>query len=130
MRPIRHLALLLLTFACLAWPQSVTWSEHIAPIIYSNCTSCHRPGQVAPLPMTSFDEVRRRAGTISQTVQSHYMPPWKPEPGWVPYRDERRLTPDQIAMIQKWIDNGMPEGDASKAPKLPVFPEGWQIGTP
>jgi uncharacterized protein (TIGR03437 family) len=116
--------------ACLAWPQPVTWSEHIAPIIYKNCTSCHRPGQVAPLPMTSYDEVRRRAGTIAQTVKSHYMPPWKPEPGWAPYRDERRLSEDQIAQIQQWVDDGMPEGDAAKAPKLPAFPDGWQLGTP
>ena len=58
------------------------------------------------------------------------MPPWKPEPGWTAYRDERRLTPDQISLIQQWVDGGMPQGDPSKAPLAPQYTDGWQLGTP
>jgi len=126
-----------LTFAFLfaaavspAGAQSVTWSEHIAPIIYNNCTNCHRPGQVSALPLQSYDDVRRRASTVLQTVQSRFMPPWKPEPGWVAYRNERRLTPDQIALITQWMNDGMPRGDQSKEPPAPVFNDSWLLGTP
>ena len=104
-----------------AHAQTVTWSEHIAPIIYNNCTSCHRPGQVSALSLMSYDDVRRRGSLVAQTVQTRYMPPWKPEPGWVAYRDERRLTPEQIALISKWVEDGMPRGDSSKEPQLPAF---------
>ena len=109
---------------------SVTWSGQIAPIIYENCTSCHRPGQVAPFSLLTYDDARQHGRTIAADTQSRYMPPWKPEPGWSAYRDERRLTTAQIAQIQQWVDNGMPEGDASKTPAAPLFADDWQLGTP
>jgi uncharacterized protein (TIGR03437 family) len=110
--------------------QDVTWSEHIAPIIYKNCTNCHRTGQVSALPLTNYDDVRRRASTVLQTVQTRFMPPWKPEPGWVPYRDERRLSAEQMALISKWVNDGMPRGDQSKEPPAPTFNDSWLLGTP
>ena len=58
------------------------------------------------------------------------MPPWKPEPGWAAYRDERRLTPAQISLIQQWVDGGMPQGDAWNAPLVPQYTDAWQLGTP
>jgi uncharacterized protein (TIGR03437 family) len=118
------------TAAALGHAQTPNFSEHIAPIIYNNCTKCHRPGQVAPLTLMSYDDVRQHGRTIASQTQNRYMPPWKPEPGWVAYRDERRLTPDQIALIQQWVANGMPQGDAAKAPPVPQFPDGWQLGIP
>jgi uncharacterized protein (TIGR03437 family) len=123
-------ALLFAAAVCPAGAQTVTWSEQIAPIIYQNCTNCHRPGQVSALPLTSYDDVRRRGSTVLQTVQSRFMPPWKPAPGWVAYRGERRLTSDQIALISQWINDGMPRGDASKEPPAPVFSDTWLLGTP
>ncbi len=110
--------------------QTVTFSEQIAPIIYNNCSKCHRPGQVAPFSLLTFDDVRTHGRTIATVTQSHYMPPWKPEPGWSAYRDERRLTADQISLIQQWVTVGMPQGDPAKAPAAPVFTDGWQLGTP
>jgi uncharacterized protein (TIGR03437 family) len=110
--------------------QTVTFNEHIAPIIYNNCSSCHRPNQIGPFPLMSYDDVRKKALTIAAVTERRYMPPWKPEPGWVAYRDERRLTPDQIALIQKWVADGAPEGDVSKAVRPPIFTDGWQLGTP
>lgn len=110
--------------------QTVTWSEHIAPIVYDNCAGCHRPGQVSPMPFLSYDDVRRRGSLVAQVVRTRYMPPWKPEPGWVAYRDERRLTPDQIALIDRWVADGMPRGDMSKEPPLPPFADDWLLGKP
>ncbi len=110
--------------------QDITFTEHIAPIIFNNCVKCHRIGQVAPFALTTYDEVGRRAATIAAVVDSRYMPPWKPEPGWVPYRDERRLTAEQIALIRQWVAEGAPEGDSSRLPQMPAFADGWQLGTP
>ena len=110
--------------------QTITYSENIAPIIYNNCTKCHRSGQVAPFTLTSYSEVKKHAPTIAAATQSRYMPPWKANATWAPFRDELRLSSDQITMIQQWVDAGMPQGDPAKEPAVPVFPEGWQLGTP
>jgi uncharacterized protein (TIGR03437 family) len=110
--------------------QTVTWSEHIAPIVYNNCAGCHRPGQVSPLPLLNYDDVRRRGSLVAQTVRTRYMPPWKPEPGWGEFRDQRRLTPEQIALIDRWVADGMPRGDATKEPPLPAFVDDWLLGRP
>ena len=119
---------LLLAPACLAQP--VTYSEHIAPLLYNNCVKCHRPGQVAPFSLLTFEDAVRHGRDMAAQTQSRYMPPWKPEPGWTKYRDERRLTVTEIATIKNWVDGGMPLGDPSKAPVLPVFNDSWQLGTP
>jgi uncharacterized protein (TIGR03437 family) len=123
-------SLLILAAAGVGHSQTVTYSEHIAPIIYNNCSKCHHPGQVAPISLMSYAEVRQHGRDIATQTQSRFMPPWKPEPGWTAYRDERRLTPAQIALIQKWVADGMPEGDPSKAPLVPQFADGWQLGAP
>src|SRR5262245_44008762 len=110
--------------------QTITWSEHIAPVIYNNCTGCHRPGQVSALSLMGYDDVRRRGSLVAQVVRTRYMPPWKPEPGWAAYRDERRLTPEKIALIDRWVADGMPRGDQSKEPPLPTFVDDWLLGKP
>lgn len=110
--------------------QTVTYNEQIAPIIYANCTKCHRTGQVAPFTLTSYEDVKQHARTIVSVTQSHYMPPWKPEPAYAPYRDERRLTAAQIALIAQWVSSGMELGDPALAPPVPQFPDEWQLGTP
>jgi uncharacterized protein (TIGR03437 family) len=110
--------------------QTVTYAEHIAPLLYNNCTKCHRPGQVAPFSLLTYDDAFRHGRDIAIQTQSRYMPPWKPEPGWAAYRDERRLTPDQIALIQQWVAGGMQQGDPSKAPPTPVYSDDWQLGQP
>jgi uncharacterized protein (TIGR03437 family) len=126
---LRTIFLLAVTIG-LGRAQTVTFNEHIAPIVYGNCSKCHHPGEVAPFSLLSYDDVRSHAQTIATVTQSHYMPPWKPEPGWASYRDERRLTPAQISLIQQWVDGGMPLGDPSQAPLVPQFTDGWQLGTP
>ncbi|MDQ1474011.1 MAG: hypothetical protein QOJ99_5491 [Bryobacterales bacterium] len=131
--PHPKLRLSLCLFPLLAAPvfgQTVTFSEQIAPIIYNNCTKCHRSGQVAPFTLASYEDVKRHAPTIAVVTQSGYMPPWKANASWAPFRDERRLTADQISLIQQWVAAGMPQGDPAKTPALPVFPDGWQLGTP
>ncbi|MBY0455762.1 MAG: hypothetical protein K2V38_00335, partial [Gemmataceae bacterium] len=110
--------------------EKVTFAEHIAPLVFQNCTSCHRPTQVAPFHLRSYADVKKHADTMLEAMQSRYMPPWHPEKGHGEFRHERRLTDAQIKLFADWVKAGMPEGDAKKTPKLPDFPGGWQLGKP
>src|SRR5262245_50053546 len=80
----------------------VNFSEHIAPIVYSRCGGCHRPGESGPFPLTSYQEVSKRGRLIASVTAARYMPPWHAQPAAAPYRDERRLTDGEIALIQEW----------------------------
>src|SRR5262245_33818838 len=78
---------------------NVTLNQHIAPIIYQNCSSCHRPGEAAPFFLMSYSDVQKKGKTIAKVTEARIMPPWKPEPASYAYLDERRLTDEQIALI-------------------------------
>lgn len=108
----------------------VTFNGQIAPIIYQNCSPCHRPGEAAPFSLLSYQEVARKGKTIGKATTQRVMPPWKAEPASYPYRDERRLTDKQIALIQEWVKQGMPEGKDTKQPAPPKFASDWQLGQP
>ncbi len=108
----------------------VTFNKHIAPIIYRNCASCHRPGEAAPFPLLSYLDVVKKGKTIGKVTASHAMPPWKAEPASYAYRDERRLKEEEIALIQAWLKEGMPEGNPADQPEPPKFASGWRLGEP
>ncbi len=110
--------------------QTPTWSENIAPIIYNHCTSCHRPGEIGPFPLTNYTETASRGQMIKYVTEIGYMPPWKPNPQFQRYQRENFLTETQKQQIVEWVNNGMPEGDPSLAPPPPVFPSGSQVGVP
>ena len=107
-----------------------TFSATIAPILYANCVTCHRPGEAAPFPLISYEDVAKRAKLIVKVTGSRYMPPWHAAHGFGDFADERRLTDDQIDVIARWLKAGMPRGDLSKLPALPQFTDGWQLGNP
>lgn len=109
---------------------TITFNEQIAPIVYSKCAGCHRAGESAPFPLTSYQDVAKRGALIATVTAKRVMPPWHAAPAAVSYRDERRLTDEQIALLQSWVKAGMPEGDPAKSPAPPVFPSGWQLGQP
>jgi mono/diheme cytochrome c family protein len=110
---------------------AVTFADTIAPIVFNNCASCHRPGQAAPFSLLSYEDVAKRGALIAQVTASRYMPPWHAEAGFGDFVGERRLTDAQIAAIATWVKNGMPRGDARRMPPAPVFAaEGWRLGEP
>ena len=111
-------------------PENVTFSEHVAPILFNNCTRCHRPGEAAPFALMNYDDAKKRARQIAEVTHKRFMPPWHAEPGHVEYSNERRLTEDQIALLNAWHQQGAKPGDSAKTPPLPKFPEGWQLGKP
>ncbi|HEX3800649.1 MAG TPA: cytochrome c [Verrucomicrobiae bacterium] len=106
-----------------------TFNADIAPIIYQNCSSCHRPGEAAPFSLLSYHDAVRKARMIAKLTGSRTMPPWKAQAASYEYRDDRRLTDAQIALIQEWVAAGTPEGSGT-APEPPKFTSGWQLGEP
>ena len=112
-------------------PSTVTFAETIAPIVYANCVTCHRPGQAAPFSLISYEDVAKRGALIARVTESRYMPPWHGDTDFGGFVGERRLTTEQIATIGAWVKQGMPRGDERRMPKLPEFAaEGWQLGQP
>lgn len=109
---------------------AVTFAKDVAPILYANCISCHRPGEVAPMALRTYDEVRPWARAIKQKVAARQMPPWFADPAHGTFKNDARLTDQQIDTIVKWVDAGAPRGNPADDQKLPTFTEGWQLGEP
>ncbi len=107
-----------------------TFNKDVAPIVFSNCAPCHRPGEVAPFSLLSYVDVVKHADNVVRETQKRHMPPWLPDPGDFPLVGERRLRPDQIDTIRRWAEGGMKEGSAADLPPVPKWPEGWQLGKP
>ncbi|HEV3333347.1 MAG TPA: cytochrome c [Bryobacteraceae bacterium] len=106
-----------------------TYNQDIAPILYQNCAGCHRPGEVAPFSLLTYQDTAKRAALLATVTKARVMPPLKAEPGYGDFKDVRRLSDEQIALIQQWASNGAPEGGGPK-PAPPKFTEGWQLGPP
>jgi hypothetical protein len=107
-----------------------TFSKDVAPIFYNNCVSCHRPGEVAPMSLQSYREVRPWARAIREKVADRTMPPWHADPHIGEWANDRRLSQKDIETIIAWVDGGAKEGDPKDLPPLPKFASGWQIGEP
>jgi hypothetical protein len=105
-----------------------TFARDIAPLVYANCTTCHRDGEAAPFELISYKDVKRHAKQIAEVTASHFMPPWKAIGG--AFVGSRHLTDAQVALFKAWNEAGAPEGDATRTPAPPTFPSGWALGTP
>lgn len=106
----------------------VTFSHDVAPILYRNCVACHRPGGVAPFSLISYADAARRASLIATVTAKRYMPPWLPSAPR--FRNERKLTAAEIAILAQWAASGTPQGNLRETPPPPRFTEGWQLGKP
>ncbi len=113
-----------------ALPEQVTFTEHVAPLLYQHCAVCHRPGQVAPFALLDEAEVRDHAEQIVEVTRSRFMPPWKPVPGHGEFAHDRSLSATQIETFARWVAQGTPTGPESARPAPPRFPEGWLAGEP
>ena len=99
-----------------------TFTEDVAPIIYNNCTECHRNGQAAPFMLKNYNDVKKRARLITKVTQDRYMPPWHPVQGHGKFVDERRLSADELATLKNWHATGMAEGPTDELPNRPSLP--------
>ena len=125
---MKWIALFLFTLPLSAEP--IAFNKQIAPLIFQYCAPCHRPGEAAPFPLLSYEEVRKHAAQIVAVTARRYMPPWPPEPGYGDFVGQRRLTATQLSLIADWVTQGCPEGIPADLPPQPHFTEGWQMGPP
>ena len=130
---MRFATILAATFVaagCSRTPPAPTFTKDVAPILFTQCASCHRPGEVAPFSLLSYADAQQHATQIARETRERHMPPWLPERGDVPIVGERRLSEEQIAVLGQWAKAGAPEGNRADLPSAPVFPDGWQLGHP
>src|SRR5262245_27125826 len=109
----------------------VYWKD-VASIFYDNCSGCHRPQEIGPFSIMSYKDASNpdHIYAIQAYVNAGLMPPWKADPDYRHFLDERILTDAEKDLINQWIDGGALPGDTTLAPPPPVFPTGSQLGVP
>ncbi len=110
--------------------QKVTFTRDIAPILNANCVQCHRTGEIGPFPLTSFEDAAKHAKQMARVTDDRLMPPWKAEPGFGHFMDERRLSEREVALLSAWSKTGTPQGDPADLPAPVVFSSAWTLGEP
>jgi hypothetical protein len=109
----------------------VTFTKDVAPILYAKCVTCHRAGEMAPMALVNYKEVRPWARSIREKVVSRDMPPWYADPNHGQWANDASLSPAQIETIRAWVDGGAVEGAAKDLPAAPKFVDtGWKFGKP
>ena len=114
-----------------AFPAAPTFTRDVAPVLYAHCAVCHRDGGPAPFSLVTYAEVRPWARAIRQATAARTMPPWKPAPGHGgPFAGERRMREGEIALLDRWVEQGATEGDPDDLDPPPVWTSAWELGPP
>lgn len=118
-----------ITYPSLPEPETtITYTEHVAPILNKHCLSCHRPGGGSPFSLNTYNKVSHRADMIAEVVDEGRMPPWYAHPGFGEFENDRRLSRKEKLTIAQWVAGGKAEGDASLLPEPPTFSDGeWSF---
>ena len=109
---------------------AVTYTKQISRIVQQHCQDCHRPGQVGPMPLLTYDDAVAWADTIREVVAEQRMPPWHADPRFGKFSNDRSLPAADRDALLAWIDGGTPRGDDKDQPPPRPFVEGWQLGKP
>ncbi|HKD92989.1 MAG TPA: hypothetical protein VKB56_13845 [Terriglobales bacterium] len=107
-----------------------TFYRDVLPILQQHCQRCHRPGEIGPMPLVTFDEARKYASRIAGMTTSRQMPPWFADPAIGHFANDPSLTPQQIATLSRWAELNSPAGDQRDAPPEPHWTSGWNIPQP
>ena len=108
----------------------ITYARDVAPILARSCETCHRAGQIGPMPLTNYTQAAAWRGDIKTWTSDRQMPPWKADPNCGDFQDSRRLSDHDVATLAKWADAGAPEGNPADLPAPPHFHDGWPLGQP
>ena len=130
---MHHLALVAALLAAavdVAPAATPTFTRDVAPILNAKCVACHRPGEVAPMALLTYQDARPYARSIKEKVAARQMPPWFADKSAGAFANDPSLTDAEIATIAGWVDAGAPQGDPKDLPRPPQFTEGWQLGEP
>src|SRR5262245_51322873 len=107
-----------------------TFTKDVAPIMFAKCAMCHRPGEVAPMSLLTYEQVRPWVRAIRAKVISREMPPWGADARYGKFANDRSLTAAELETISAWVDRGAPRGNAADLPPAPVFAAGWHYDEP
>jgi hypothetical protein len=107
-----------------------TYTRDVAPILYKNCATCHRPGDIAPMPLLNYEQTRPWAKSIREKVSLGQMPPWHSADPRGTFSNDRRLTDAEKQTLVLWANSGAPQGDPKDLPAAPKFSSEWEIGKP
>ena len=107
-----------------------TYTKDVAPILFKNCTTCHRPGEIAPMSLMTYPDVRPWAKAIRDEVADRKMPPWHADAPHGTFLNERSLTDTERETLIRWASGGGPQGDPKDMPPAPEYADGWSIGKP
>ncbi len=110
--------------------QDVTYAKQVARIIQARCQECHRPGEIGPFPLMTFEDAEKRTSRIREVVLEERMPPWHADPRYGHFANDRRMSHDERDLLLAWIDAGAPRGENKDLPPPRKFVEGWKIGQP
>jgi hypothetical protein len=110
--------------------KEITWSAHIAPIIFKNCTPCHRPGEAGGFDLLNYSDAKKKGNLIRFVTRTRYMPPWPADPGYRHFAGERVLSDTEITLVAGWVENGMKRGDSIREPHAPKYYTGSYFGKP
>lgn len=108
----------------------VTYAKQVSRIMQQRCVECHRPGQLAPFSLTTYDEVVGWAAMMLEVIEEGRMPPWFADPRFGHFSNDRRLADAERQELTTWVENGCPRGDERDLPAPVQYVEGWQMGEP
>ena len=112
----------------------VTFTRDIVPLLQRSCQVCHREGEMAPMSLVTYEEVRPWARSIRNRVVNREMPPWHIDKniGIQKFKGDTSLSDADIALVAAWVDSGAPRGNPDDLPPPANFPDSsaWQIGEP
>jgi hypothetical protein len=123
--PVTGLFLGMAAVAATVSSATPTFNKDVLPILQKNCQGCHRPGEVAPMSLISYQDARPWAKAMKVAVTTKKMPPWFADFGH--FANDRTLSEEDVKTLSNWADNGAPEGDAKDAPPPMKFQDGWNI---
>ncbi|NBO49915.1 MAG: hypothetical protein EBU80_09355 [Chitinophagia bacterium] len=115
----RNIVLFLMSLLALSSvaQQKITYAEHIRPILQQHCISCHRPNDIGPFSLLTYEDAAPRAGFIEHVTSTKYMPPWRADSSFSHFKNENLLSENEIALIKRWVEDGREKGKIKKNEK-------------
>jgi peroxiredoxin/mono/diheme cytochrome c family protein len=110
--------------------KKVSYAKEVSRILQKRCQECHRPGEIGPMSLLSYDKAKAWADTIHEVILEERMPPWYADPRYGRFSNDRRLSREEADTLLAWVEQGCPEGIAADLPAPVAFPQGWKVGKP
>lgn len=108
----------------------ITYAKQISRIVQNRCQECHRPNEIGPMSLLTYEKAKAWADTIHEVIVEERMPPWYADHRYGKFDNDRRLSDEEKNTLLAWVEQGCPKGDDKDLPPAKVFPEGWRIGKP